>query len=85
MLTTVRRICGRIMHSQTALRSQWDKGWKNNSQFVSPSICRPTYIAQMYQIIPFLGKQKSAEVIFQRFSFPVNMLLLKWFQVIVNI
>ena len=42
MLTTVRRICGRIMHSQTALRSQWDKGWKNNSQFVSPSICRPT-------------------------------------------
>ena len=42
MLTTVRRICGRIMHSQTALRSQWDKGWKNNSQFASPSIRRPT-------------------------------------------
>lgn len=29
MLTAVRRICGRIMHSQTALRGQWDKGWKN--------------------------------------------------------
>ena len=42
MLTTVRRICGRIMHSQTALRSQLDKGWKNNSQFASPSIRHPT-------------------------------------------
>ncbi len=42
MLTTVRRIFGRIMHSQTALRSQWDKGWKNNSRFASPSIRRPT-------------------------------------------
>ena len=41
MLTTVRRIFGRIMHSQTALRSQWDKGCKNNSRFASPSICRP--------------------------------------------
>ena len=49
MLTTVRRICGRIMHSQTALRSQWDKGWKNNSQFVSPSICRPTHIGRLLQ------------------------------------
>ena len=43
MLTAVRRIFGRIAHSQIALRSQWDKGWKNNSQFVSPSICRPTF------------------------------------------
>ena len=42
MLTTVRRIFGRIMHSQTALRSQWDKGWKNNLLFASPSIRRPT-------------------------------------------
>jgi len=42
MLTTVRRIFGRIMHSQTALRSQLDKGWKNNSLFASPSIRRPT-------------------------------------------
>ncbi len=42
MLATVRRICGRIMHLQPSLRSQWDKGWKNNSQFASPSIRRPT-------------------------------------------
>ena len=35
MLTTVRRICGKIMHPQTALHSQWNKGWKNNSQFAS--------------------------------------------------
>ena len=43
MLTTVRRICGKIMHPQTALHSQWDKGWKNNSQFASLSIRRPTF------------------------------------------
>ena len=42
MLTTVRHIFGRIMHSETALCSQWDKGWKNNVLFVSPSIRRPT-------------------------------------------
>ena len=42
MLTTVRRICGKIMHPQTALHSQRDKGWKNNSQFASLSIRRPT-------------------------------------------
>ena len=42
MLATVRRICGRIMHLQPSLRSQWDKGWKNNSLFASPSIRRPT-------------------------------------------
>ena len=42
MLTAVRRIFGRIMHSQTALRGQWDKGWKNNLLFASPSIRRPT-------------------------------------------
>ena len=42
MLTTVRRICGKIMHPQTALHSQWNKGWKNNSQFASLSIRRPT-------------------------------------------
>ena len=51
MLTTVRRICGRIMHSQTALRSQWDKGWKNNSQFVSPSICRPTVCKMLNKMV----------------------------------
>ena len=45
MLATVRRICGRIMHLQPSLRSQWDKGWKNNSQFASPSIRRPTVIS----------------------------------------
>ncbi len=44
MLTTARRICGKIMHPQTALHSQWDKGWKNNSQFASLSIRRPTII-----------------------------------------
>ena len=43
MLTAERRILGRIMHSQTALRCQWDKGRKNNSQFASPSIRRPTF------------------------------------------
>ena len=42
MLTTVRHIFGRIMHSETALHSQWDKGRKNNLLFASPSICRPT-------------------------------------------
>ena len=42
MLTTVRHIFGRIMHSETALHSQWDKGRKNNLLFASPSIRRPT-------------------------------------------
>ena len=42
MLTTVRHIFGRIMHSETALHSQWDKGQKNNLLFASPSIRRPT-------------------------------------------
>ena len=35
MLTTVRHIFGRIMHSETALHSQWDKGRKNNLLFAS--------------------------------------------------
>ena len=43
MLTTVRHIFGRIMHSETALHSQWDKGQKNNLLFASPSIRRPTF------------------------------------------
>lgn len=30
---------------QTALRSQWNKSWKNNSLFASPVICRPTVSA----------------------------------------
>ena len=47
MLTTARRIYGKIMHPQTALHSQWDKGWKNNSQFASLSIRRPT-LAQLF-------------------------------------
>ena len=38
----MRRIFGRVMHSQAALRSQWDKGLKNNSPFASPSIRCPT-------------------------------------------
>ena len=42
MPTAVCRIFGRIMHSQTALRSQLDKGRKNNPLFASPSIRRPT-------------------------------------------
>ena len=46
MLTTARRICGKIMHPQTALHSQWDKGWKNNSQFASLSIRRPTILVK---------------------------------------
>ena len=49
MLTTVRHIFGRIMHSETALCSQWDKGWKNNLLFASPSIRRPTvHISSFY-------------------------------------
>ena len=42
MLTTVRHIFGRIMHSETALHGQWDKGRKNNLLFASSSIRRPT-------------------------------------------
>ena len=48
MLTTVRHIFGRIMHSETALCSQWDKGWKNNLLFASPSIRRPTAGMHVY-------------------------------------
>ena len=40
--TTTCSIFGRILHLQTALRSQWDKCRKNNSLFASPSIRRPT-------------------------------------------
>ena len=47
MLTTVRHIFGRIMHSETALHSQWDKGRKNNLLFASPSIRRPTCIKRL--------------------------------------
>ena len=47
MLTTVRHIFGRIMHSETALHSQWDKGRKNNLLFASPSIRRPTVVADL--------------------------------------
>ena len=47
MLTTARRIYGKIMHPQTALHSQWDKGWKNNSQFASLSIRRPTVCSSL--------------------------------------
>ena len=53
MLTAVRRIFGRIMHSQTALRGQWDKGWKNNLLFASPSIRRPTLYLFLYISICF--------------------------------
>ena len=53
MLTTARRICGKIMHPQTALHSQWDKGWKNNSQFASLSIRRPTYIGALVLVTFF--------------------------------
>ena len=49
MLTTVRHIFGRIMHSETALCSQWDKGWKNNLLFASPSIRRPTICRYIWQ------------------------------------
>ena len=49
MLTTVRHIFGRIMHSETALHGQWDKGRKNNLLFASSSIRRPT-ISDMVDI-----------------------------------
>ena len=48
MLTTVRHIFGRIMHSETALHGQWDKGRKNNLLFASSSIRRPT--RKVYQL-----------------------------------
>ncbi len=53
MLTTVRHIFGRIMHSETALCSQWDKGWKNNLLFASPSIRRPTVNTPSCHILIF--------------------------------
>ena len=54
MLTTVRHIFGRIMHSETALCSQWDKGWKNNLLFASPSIRRPTHLAPPLYLMCFI-------------------------------
>ena len=51
MLTTVRHIFGRIMHSETALHSQWDKGRKNNLLFASPSIRRPTLYSSYIQFL----------------------------------
>ena len=61
MLTTVRHIFGRIMHSETALHSQWDKGRKNNLLFASPSIRRPTIIVLFdgYNIMMMLGSNKA--------------------------
>ena len=50
MLTTVRHIFGRIMHSETALHSQWDKGRKNNLLFASPSIRRPTVTPGLFSV-----------------------------------
>ena len=50
MLTTVRHIFGRIMHSETALHSQWDKGRKNNLLFASPSIRRPTPLYLLFLV-----------------------------------
>ena len=57
MLTTVRHIFGRIMHSETALHSQWDKGRKNNLLFASPSIRRPTLYADDLVLFLNLGFQ----------------------------
>jgi len=42
LLATMCRVFGRRVHLQMALRIQWDKNQKNNSLFLSPSICRPT-------------------------------------------
>jgi len=42
-------ILGRIVHLQTALRSQWDKCQKNNSLFASPSIRRPTKMGALIE------------------------------------
>ena len=62
MLTTVRHIFGRIMHSETALHSQWDKGRKNNLLFASPSIRRPTVTDKIREPqserIPLVGRRK---------------------------
>ena len=58
-LTTVRHIFGRMMHSETALCSQWDKGWKNNLLFASPSIRRPTVEENMYDQV---GKVKGLAI-----------------------
>lgn len=54
MPTAVCRIFGRIMHSQTALHSQLDKGRKNNPLFASPSIRRPTVYDLIYDLIYIL-------------------------------
>ena len=57
------------MHSQTALRSQWDKGWKNNSSFASPSIRRPTDIDEAEEIsaiVSAMVKQRTSMGLTQR-------------------
>ena len=59
MLTTVRHIFGRIMHSETALHSQWDKGRKNNLLFASPSIRRPTLCLFITHILSESFRQKN--------------------------
>ncbi len=60
MLTTVRHIFGRIMHSETALHSQWDKGRKNNLLFASPSIRRPTTKRWTAQTLTVAGMKASS-------------------------
>ena len=63
MLTTVRHIFGRIMHSETALCSQWDKGWKNNLLFASPSIRRPTLRADEIECRASLVSEKGLSLL----------------------
>lgn len=47
-MTAVRRMFSRIMHSQTALRSQWGKGWKimryscTSAQKAAERFCDPS-------------------------------------------
>lgn len=52
----LRSIFGRIALSQTALRSQRNKDWKNNSLFASPSICCSTAdtVAAMTAALPYM-------------------------------
>ena len=69
----LRSIFGRIALSQTALRSQRNKDWKNNSLFASPSICCPTlYVYSSFhqtmnskvRVIPSATKTKFVKDIF---------------------
>ena len=67
-LSQLRRIFGMIVPLQTVLRRQWDKGRKNNSQFSSPSIRRPTTILCSWSKCKF-PCSKECDQVFTEFLF----------------